>query len=78
MPYLVQACLDDHTLAVTTASAKEAFAKAVEWENADRFNNVSISKNKYGMNPINFTIPETTKMILDRVLPYFWRSKTCN
>ena len=27
----VQACLDDHTLAVTTATAKEAFAKAVEW-----------------------------------------------
>jgi hypothetical protein len=32
MPFLVQACLDDHTLAVTTATAKEAFAKAVEWQ----------------------------------------------
>ena len=31
MPFLVQGCLDDHTLAVTTATAKEAFAKAVEW-----------------------------------------------
>ena len=31
MPFLVQGCIDDHTLAVTTATAKEAFAKAVEW-----------------------------------------------
>jgi hypothetical protein len=44
MPYLVQACLDDHTLAVTTATAKKAFAKAVEWQNAGRFNDVSISE----------------------------------
>jgi hypothetical protein len=27
----VQGCIDDHTLAVPTATAKEAFAKAVEW-----------------------------------------------
>jgi hypothetical protein len=27
MPFLVQACLDDRTLAVTAATAKEAFAK---------------------------------------------------
>ena len=31
MPFLVQGCIDDHTLAVTTATAKEALAKAVEW-----------------------------------------------
>ena len=31
MPFLVQGCIDGHTLAVTTATAKEAFAKAVEW-----------------------------------------------
>ena len=43
MPYLVQACLDDHTLAVTTATAKEAFAKAVEWHVTGRFSHVSIS-----------------------------------
>jgi len=30
MPFSVQACLDDHTLAVTAATAKEAFAKAIE------------------------------------------------
>jgi len=43
MTFLVQACLDDHTLAVTTATAKEAFAKAVEWQVTGRFNHVSIS-----------------------------------
>ena len=31
MPFLVQGCIDDHTLAVTTATAKVALAKAVEW-----------------------------------------------
>jgi hypothetical protein len=43
MPYLVQAQIDDHTLAVTTATAKEAFAKAVEWHVTGRFTHVSIS-----------------------------------
>jgi len=43
MPFLVQACLDDHTLAVTTATAKEAFAKAVEWHVTGRFDDVTIS-----------------------------------
>ena len=43
MPFLVQACLDDHTLVVTAATAKEAFAKAVEWHVTGRFTYVSIS-----------------------------------
>ena len=43
MPFLVQGCLDDHTLAVTTATAKEAFAKAVEWHVVNGFGGVSIS-----------------------------------
>ena len=43
MPFLVQGCLDDHTLAVTTATAKEAFAKAVEWHETGRSTYVSIS-----------------------------------
>ena len=42
MPFLVQGCVDDHTLAVTTATAKEAFAKAVEWQVTERFVDVSI------------------------------------
>ena len=42
MPFLVQGSIDDHTLAVTTATAKEAFAKAIEWHVVDRFTDVSI------------------------------------
>ena len=42
MPFLVQGCIDDHTLAVTTATAKEAFAKAIEWHVIERFADVSI------------------------------------
>ena len=42
MPFLVQGCIDNHTLAVTTATAQEAFAKAIEWHVAERFTNVSI------------------------------------
>ena len=42
MPFPVQGYLDDHTLAVTTATAKEAFAKAVEWHVTERFTDVSI------------------------------------
>jgi hypothetical protein len=41
--FVVQACLDDHTLAVTTATAKEAFAKAVESHETGRSTYVSIS-----------------------------------
>jgi hypothetical protein len=42
MPFLVQGCIDDHTLAVTTATAKEAFAKAVEWQVAQGFTDILI------------------------------------
>jgi hypothetical protein len=42
MPFLVQANVDDHALAVTTETVKEAFAKAVEWQ-ALQFADVSIT-----------------------------------
>ena len=42
MPYLVQGCIDDHTLAVTEDTAKDAFAKAVEWHVVEKFFGVSI------------------------------------
>ena len=42
MPYLVQGCIDDHTLAVTADTAKEAFAKAIEWHVVEKFSGVSI------------------------------------
>jgi hypothetical protein len=43
MPFLVQASSDGETLAVTTATAKEAFAKAVEWQVAGKCTQVTIS-----------------------------------
>ena len=43
MSFLVEGFLDDHTLSVTTATAKEAFAKAIEWHTSGRFSNVTIS-----------------------------------
>jgi hypothetical protein len=42
MPFLVQGSIDDHTLAVTTATAQEAFAKAIEWHVVERITDVSI------------------------------------
>ena len=42
MPFQIQGNIDDHTLAVTTQTAKEAFAKAVEWQ-VVQFADVSIS-----------------------------------
>ena len=43
MPFLVQASSDGQTLAVMTATAKEAFAKAVEWQIVGRCTQVTIS-----------------------------------
>lgn len=43
MPYLVQGCIDGRTLAVTAATAKAAFATAIEWHIAKKFAGVSIS-----------------------------------
>jgi hypothetical protein len=43
MSYLVQARLDDHTLSASTGTAREAFAKAIEWQLHERFNDVTIS-----------------------------------
>ena len=42
MPFVVKAFYDDHALTVTTETAKEAFAKAVEWQVAERFTDVTI------------------------------------
>jgi hypothetical protein len=43
MPFVVKALYDDHTLTVTTETAKEAFAKSVEWHVVERVTDVSIS-----------------------------------
>ena len=43
MAFVVQAYTDDHTLSATTETAKEAFAKAVEWHAGYKFIGVIIS-----------------------------------
>ena len=43
MPISVKAYYADHPLVVTVETAKEAFAKAVEWHVVEKFTNVSIS-----------------------------------
>ena len=42
MPFVVQAHTDDHSISVTTATAKEAFAKALEWHVSGQFTRVCI------------------------------------
>ena len=43
MPFVVQAHTDNHTVAVATVTAKEAFAKAIEWHVSGQFTHISIS-----------------------------------
>ena len=43
MPFMVKAFYDDHPLTLTCETAKEAFAKAIEWHLVERFTDVSIS-----------------------------------
>ena len=43
MPFMVKAFYDDHPLTLTSETAKEAFAKAIEWHLVERFTDVSIS-----------------------------------
>ena len=66
MPYLVQASIDDHTLAVTTSTAKEAFAKAVEWQ-VVRFTDVSICDGTNSYTVMEFASFMALKGIADTV-----------
>jgi hypothetical protein len=43
MAFVVQAHIDDHTLSVITETAKQAFAKAIEWQVAHKLTCVTIS-----------------------------------
>ena len=43
MAFVIQAHLEDHTLSATTETAKEAFAKAIEWQAVHKLTCVTIS-----------------------------------
>ena len=61
MPFVVKAHIDDVMLSAKAGTAKEAFAKAIEWHVAQRLTDVSISNGIFG----NFTIAEfASKMAL--------------
>ncbi|MBR1193825.1 hypothetical protein JQ634_30725 [Bradyrhizobium sp. AUGA SZCCT0240] len=51
MPFSVSAYVDDHLVSVTTETAKDAFAKAVEWHVLSKLADVSISDgvNRYSI-----------------------------
>ena len=52
MPFTVFADVDDHLVSATAETAKEAFAKAVEWHVVHKLTDVSISDgiNSYSIN----------------------------
>jgi len=67
MPFLVQADVDDHTVAVTTETAKEAYAKAVEWHVVERFTNVSINDGARSYSIVEFSSEMALLEIADTV-----------
>ena len=43
MPFAVTATIDGHIVSIPADTAKEAFAKAIDWQVAKHINNVAIS-----------------------------------
>jgi hypothetical protein len=60
MPFSVKASIDDHTLTADADTAKEAFAKAVEWHVAERLTGISLSD---GIK--NYSIAEFSSVMAD-------------
>jgi hypothetical protein len=52
----VEGFLDDHTLSATFATARDAFAKAIEWHDNDRFGNVTISDGTVTHSIVSFAL----------------------
>ena len=64
IPFSVQAYLDDHRLSVTTETAKDAFAKAVEWH-VERLSNVTISDGNKSYTVSEFSSAMALQQIAD-------------
>ena len=60
MPFSLSAYVDDHLVSMSTETAKEAFAKAVEWHVVRKLANISISD---GIR--NYSIAEFSSIIAD-------------
>jgi hypothetical protein len=67
MPFSVQAYIDDHRLSVTTETAKDAFAKAVEWHVAERLSNVTISDGNKSYTVSEFSSVMALQQIADTI-----------
>ena len=67
MPFSVQAYIDDHRLSVTTETAKDAFAKAVEWHVAEGLSNVTISDGNKSYTVSEFSSVMALQQIADTV-----------
>ena len=76
MPFSVQAYIDDHSLSVTTETAKDAFAKAVEWHIAKRLSNVTISDGNKRYTVSEFASVMALQQIADTVEAEVRGSKT--
>jgi 3-oxoacyl-(acyl-carrier-protein) synthase len=66
LPFLVQGNIDDHKLAVTAETAKEAFAKAIEWQ-AVQFADVSISDGTKSFTLTEFASFMALKAVADTI-----------
>ena len=58
MPFVVQTNIDGHTVSVAIEAAKEAFAKAIEWQVVGKLRDVSISDGNK-----NFSISEFSSVM---------------
>lgn len=67
MPLLVQANLDDHTLSVTTETAKEAFAKAIEWHVVHKMTGITITDAVRNYSLAEFSSMMALKLIAETV-----------
>ena len=67
MLFSVQAYVDDHRLSVTTETAKDAFAKALEWHVAEGLSNVTISDGKRSYSVSEFASVMALQQIADTV-----------
>jgi hypothetical protein len=66
MPFSVKAYVDDHPISLKFETAKEAFAKAVEWHVVERFKDVSIddSAKSYSLAEFSSVIEGEMKALL--------------
>ena len=67
MPFSVQANVNDQVVAATFETAKEAFAKAVEWHVVRRFANISINDGAKSYSIDGFSSVMALQQIADTV-----------